>query len=519
MVVAHQKKDVFNYKNNFMQILGEKKFYCISSRLETSGQLYGCFKIGPFYGHQSLTFANALRRTLLADNSRCVLEAIQIYGVEHEFSNLIGVRESVIDILLNLEKILFQIQKPITKPLIAVIDFHGPGIVRAQNINLPLNLKCIMPSQYIATIETDGKFKAKLFFTPNWNKIHSLIQTNLIQLKKKKISTNLNYNLKTLNTIWTRKSNFKLLVNKFITIKKHFFIKRLTFFALSPLKKKKKNFKKLISKTKKNKTLFQENLEIITKENHNFGNYLQKSDSLEETHKENLLFLKSSTCAIKKVHYTLQMSSKRRYGLTKKVLNNNSTSLKHYLKLNFQRRQPFNKSIRKNFLISPKNSEEYILFEVWTDGSLHPQVAILRALNELLLDIFPYNLHIIKNEKINFLNFPENLKFKNPKFLSFPENLEFLQKFLNLEIANFHFDLETYLFLKQKKIHRIVDFLNLLATPSKQNQINTTFQWKKNLNNLYNSNLFTIKIDNLNITPQIKNTLYKFQKFIEFVIK
>ena len=108
-----------------------QNFYCISSRVENSGKLYGCFKIGPL--NQSLTFANALRRTLLAEGSplepRAIGEqnetygspyvAIQIYGIEHEFSTLLGVRESVLDIIANLEAVRFQTTKPLTKPKIA----------------------------------------------------------------------------------------------------------------------------------------------------------------------------------------------------------------------------------------------------------------------------------------------------------------------------------------------------------------------------------------------------------------
>ena len=166
----------------------EKNFYCISSRIENSGQLYGCFKIGPFHRHQSLTFANALRRTLLADRSRCTLNAIQINDVEHEFSSLMGVRESVVDILLNLEKLIFQIKKPITKPQVAFIHFCGPGVLRAQHIYLPSNFKCVIPSQYIATLEVDGKLSLKLFFSPNWNQFQFFIQ-NLIRPSFEKVGS------------------------------------------------------------------------------------------------------------------------------------------------------------------------------------------------------------------------------------------------------------------------------------------------------------------------------------------
>nr|AOP19064.1 RNA polymerase a-subunit [Halimeda discoidea] len=250
------------------------KFYCISSRVEESGKLYGCFKIGPFLEQHSLTFANALRRTLLVDSSTLCF-AIQIYGIEHEFSTLPGIRESVLDIMANLEALSFQITQPLTKPKIAFLNFSGPGILQAQHIHLPSGLKCVQPSQYIATVEVDGNLMFKLLFSPKW---------------------------------LSHRSQFN------------------------------------VSQT------------------------------------------------VTKVNYTLKS------GL--------------------------------------------IFFEVWTNGSIHPQTAILNAINTLLLEIFPYSQKISK------------FGFLAKKSLN--------EKLLNLEMSNFYLNLETYLFFKKKKIHRIIDLLNFV---------------------------------------------------------
>ena len=148
--------------------ISSKNFFCISSRVENTGQFYGCFKIGPFYESQSLTFANSLRRTLLTHQSKCIFNVVQIYGIEHEFSSLLGVRESIVDIFLNLEKLTLQTTKPLTKPKIAFVNFCGPGILQGKHIHLPSNFKCINPLQYIATLEIDGQLMFKLFFPPTY---------------------------------------------------------------------------------------------------------------------------------------------------------------------------------------------------------------------------------------------------------------------------------------------------------------------------------------------------------------
>lgn len=167
----------------------KKNFYCIHSQIEQNRQFYGCFKIGPFYTHGAQTFANCLRRTLLADQSACVFDTIQIYGIQHEFSSLVGVRESVVDIMFNIENIILCFKGGcqgcplISKPQIGIINLTGPGILRAHNIYLPKQIGCVNPNQYIATIETDGELNLKLFI--HNEKIH--------QNKKLKKNSNKNY--------------------------------------------------------------------------------------------------------------------------------------------------------------------------------------------------------------------------------------------------------------------------------------------------------------------------------------
>lgn len=79
----------------------------IESRIENNQNLYGCFQLGPFQKGQGITIANAMRRTLLSDFSGLAIVCVEIQGISHEYSNIKGVRESVLDILLNLKKIIF----------------------------------------------------------------------------------------------------------------------------------------------------------------------------------------------------------------------------------------------------------------------------------------------------------------------------------------------------------------------------------------------------------------------------
>nr|QHN60173.1 DNA-directed RNA polymerase subunit alpha [Caulerpa sertularioides f. longipes] len=294
-------------------------FYCISSKIEKTGQFYGCFKIGPFQTHSGMTFANSLRRTLLEDKSRYIFDTIQISGVEHEYSSLIGVRESVIDILFNLQKLIFEVSKKVhlvgkdPKPQIAFLNFTGPGILRARHIHLPKNFHCVYPDQYIATLEVDGKLNFKFFFSPK-----------IFQKKNKSL---------------------------------HSKIGRQTQMPPSALL-------------------------------------------------ENYLFLESDFCSIERVNYTIQPGNQ-----------------------------------------NPK--EEFLLFEIWTNGSIHPQQAIYQGINEILLEFFPYSFEIQKRNK-NLLPSLAEAPLRLSKSKGLPYSF---QKFVNLEIGNFDFDLGTHIFLKKKKIH------------------------------------------------------------------
>ena len=438
----------------------KKNFYCVSSRVENTGQLYGCFKIGPFFGHQGLTFANVLRRTLLADQSRATFNAIQIYGVEHEFSSLIGVREPVVDILLNLEKLIFQNLRPITKPQVAFVNFCGPGILRAQHLHLPMSLKCVRPSQYIATVEVDGQLAFKLFFSPNLNKFQPLIQN---PSHYKKIQTNS-------TTIFG--------------FKKPVFVKKL---------------QKRINKKRKN-SLLQPGQKNLTN-----ARYSSKREFTQQI-QENFLFLKSSSCAIHKVNYTVQSHTTTELEISNRKFNKSSNHEKFKLPESLEnhiesmiipvlsRLSPKEKKKEK------KEEEEFVLFEIWTDGSLHPQTAILKAINELLLEVFPYSLQISKYEKIH----TKSLKFIKRKDITDLSKKHFREKFLNLEVGNFHFDLETYLFLKKKKIYRVIDFFNFF---SKKETLNAKTKIKITLSKFYAFILSSIK----NNGPKTSNIPFSYK--------
>nr|YP_010336375.1 RNA polymerase alpha subunit [Goniotrichopsis reniformis]UNJ14781.1 RNA polymerase alpha subunit [Goniotrichopsis reniformis] len=130
---------------------------CIESRINKPCEHYGQFSIRPLNSSQALTIGNALRRTLLSDLQGTAIVAARIAGVNHEFSTIPGVREDVLEILLNLKSIIFRTQ--IKEPQIGRIRVQGPGIVTAGLLEVPSGVQLVDPRQYIATICNNSIFE------------------------------------------------------------------------------------------------------------------------------------------------------------------------------------------------------------------------------------------------------------------------------------------------------------------------------------------------------------------------
>lgn len=135
---------------------------CIESRVENNRSFYGRFQLGPFDKGQGLTVANAFRRVLLSELIGLAFTSVEIDGATHEYATLKGVKESVLDIILNLKQVVLTSEFQLQEPQIAFLQFQGPGVIRASDIKLPVSIHCVDPDQYIATVASDGFINAKL---------------------------------------------------------------------------------------------------------------------------------------------------------------------------------------------------------------------------------------------------------------------------------------------------------------------------------------------------------------------
>lgn len=111
----------------------------------------------PGYG---FTLGNALRRILLSSMPGFAVTEVAIDNVQHEYSTLDGVKEDVINILLNLKQLAVKLAVGDSAELI--IDKKGPGIVRASDIELTHGVEIVNPDLIIAHLNAHASLKMRL---------------------------------------------------------------------------------------------------------------------------------------------------------------------------------------------------------------------------------------------------------------------------------------------------------------------------------------------------------------------
>src|SRR5579875_1579241 len=99
------------------------------------------------------TLGNSLRRILLSSLQGAAITSIHIDGVLHEFSSIPGVREDVVDIILNVKDIAIKMQGEGVKRL--VLKRRGPGTVTAGDIQTSGDIQVLNPNLAICTLD-DG---------------------------------------------------------------------------------------------------------------------------------------------------------------------------------------------------------------------------------------------------------------------------------------------------------------------------------------------------------------------------
>ena len=121
---------------------------------------YGVFVVEPLERGYGTTLGNSLRRVLLASLPGAAVTSINIEGVLHEFDTVPGVREDVMQIILNVKGIA--VKSYVQDEKIIELDVEGPAEVTAGDILTDSDIEIVNPDHYLFTIGEGSNFKATL---------------------------------------------------------------------------------------------------------------------------------------------------------------------------------------------------------------------------------------------------------------------------------------------------------------------------------------------------------------------
>lgn len=136
------------------QSMSNLSIKCLKSEKIESGACHGQFLINSLRPGQGITIGNQLRRVLLNDLGGVAISAVRIAGISHEFSTIPGVREDILEILLNLKEIVLKSKTQTSQ--FGRLKIQGPAVVTADLIQLPSTIEIVNSHQYIMTISTSN---------------------------------------------------------------------------------------------------------------------------------------------------------------------------------------------------------------------------------------------------------------------------------------------------------------------------------------------------------------------------
>lgn len=111
------------------------------------------FVVEPLHSGYGMTLGNSLRRVLLSSIAGAAVTSFKIEGATHEFTTVPGVKEDVVDIMMNLKGIRFRVYGDDTQNLRIVKK--GKGIVTAKDIQVNADVEVVNPEHVIATVDDD----------------------------------------------------------------------------------------------------------------------------------------------------------------------------------------------------------------------------------------------------------------------------------------------------------------------------------------------------------------------------
>ena len=125
------------------------------ANVEETGAHSASFVIEPLQAGYGNTLGNSLRRVLLSSVKGAAIVAFRVEGASHEFTTVEGIKEDVVDIMLNLKNV--RVKVTTDEPVEVRIEKKGAGVITAADIKATADIEVINPEQVIATIDDPKK--------------------------------------------------------------------------------------------------------------------------------------------------------------------------------------------------------------------------------------------------------------------------------------------------------------------------------------------------------------------------
>ena len=124
-------------------------------KIETDAisQTYGRFVIGPLESGFGITLGNALRRVLLSSLPGAAVTSIRFSDIAHEFTAIPGVREDVIQFILQVKQLRLKMESQ--EPMRMSLQVRGEGMVTAGDIQAPPEIEIMNLDLYLCTVDSD----------------------------------------------------------------------------------------------------------------------------------------------------------------------------------------------------------------------------------------------------------------------------------------------------------------------------------------------------------------------------
>jgi len=123
---------------------------------------YGKFNVFPLDRGYGVTLGNALRRVLLSSLEGAAVTSIRLTDVLHEFSDIPGVKEDVIQVILNVKQLRMKLNGVDSTRM--SLSIKGEGVVTAADINVSSDVEIINPDLYLFTVD-DPNTRVDIEFT------------------------------------------------------------------------------------------------------------------------------------------------------------------------------------------------------------------------------------------------------------------------------------------------------------------------------------------------------------------